>query len=115
MSWRERTETFLANWPEPHKSRMISRLAEENDLAENLGWTCLPDDRRGFGYCSFFKGRDHVWECSRGWVRASKDDNDRYQSHHYFRTLDDALKSENAYARLNQHGEFKSVFAPTPV
>lgn len=109
MSWRETVEHFFTNWSEPHKSRMLAALAEENDMAEELGFTCEIDERRGHGWCKFKKDRDTVWEVARGWARATLDDQDRYQNHRYFHTLSQALKDEDPHGRLGRYGTFERI------
>ena len=39
-----------------------TRLQEENELAESLGFKCEPDRRRGGGFCRFIRGEWHVWD-----------------------------------------------------
>jgi hypothetical protein len=34
----------------------------ENQLAKELGFECVKDKRRGFGWCKFVRGEWHVWE-----------------------------------------------------
>lgn len=120
MSWRQTVESTFAGWPATERSRAMQEIAEENDHAERLGYTCHPDDRRGFGKCYFMKGNTRVWHSPDGWAVATGtgqgasnvrgedclDDCDlgHYESRSFFHTLDQALRGEGAFLRLNRFG-----------
>ncbi len=100
--WFTACSKYLVNWSEPHKTNMVISLARENNMAEDLGFTCVPDAKRGTGYCSFEQGPVRVWECvlsGRGvyWARAKVVD-EHFTGQRYFCTLEDALHDRNCYA-----------------
>ena len=77
----------------------MAALAEENDLAEQHGFTCVPSEDRGGGWCKFTKDRTRIWYCQEGWARAVLDDTDTFTNQHYFHTLGQALRNENPHAK----------------
>jgi len=72
------------------------RWQHERNLAEHLGWECVPDAKRGNGWCSFRKGDVHVWQ-GRYWVRARLI-GDTYRFHQLHQRLSEALRDENGIA-----------------
>lgn len=93
---------------------MLVGLAEENDLAERLGFTCELDDRRGHGWCRFRRRDDQheiiVWESfthvssqpelDMSWRRGTRPlaDECAFESFGY-RNLGDALRAQNPVAK----------------
>lgn len=105
MSWRQTVESIFAGWPATERSRVMQEIAEENDHAERLGYTCHPDDRRGFGKCYFMKGNTRVWHSPDGWAVATCTGQvGHYEARSFFHTLDQALRGEGAFLRLNRFG-----------
>lgn len=103
MSWRQAVELEFAGWPANERSRAMQEIAEENDHAERLGYTCHLDDRRGFGKCYFMKGNTRVWQSADGWVSAiCTGQVGHYWARDLFHTLDQALRGEGAFLRLNR-------------
>lgn len=103
MAWREVVEAYYKDWGEAHKADMLKALAKENDLAEALGFNCVPDDRRGFGQCAFTRDDVRVWCCGLCWARARVIDG-HYKYHLYYRNLRHALQNTSAFARLGTPG-----------
>lgn len=99
MSWRNKILPMFTHYTEQARNSQMAALAEENDLAEEEGFTCVPDDKRGHGWCKFHKDRTTVWSCSHGWARAVLDDTDSFTNHRYYHTLSQALRNEKPHAR----------------
>lgn len=105
MSWRQAVDSTFAGWPASERSRAMQEIAEENDHAERLGYTCHPDDRRGFGKCYFTKGNTRVWHSPDGWAVATCTGQvGHYDARSFFHTLDQALRGEGAFLHLNRFG-----------
>ena len=102
-SWREAVAPYHEGWSEPHRTRMLEALAEENDFGESLGFTCEPDKRRGYGWCSFSQGVVYIWSCGEYWARAKLIDG-MYQHHLYYHTLQQALRNNCPFAKLGDLG-----------
>lgn len=87
-------------------------IAEENDHAERLGFTCEPDDRRGFGFCLFKQNTVRVWNGPEGWTRAQitghyhNGDNRcyTYGARKFYHTLDQALRDVNPFLAYDEYG-----------
>lgn len=105
MSWRKAVESEFAGWPGNERTRAMQELADENDHAERLGYTCHPDDRRGFGKCYFMKENIRVWQSADGWASAKCTGViGQYADRELFHTLDQALRGENRFLQLNRFG-----------
>ena len=100
MSWRKTILPTLSHLPDETRNRTMALVAEENDLAESLGFKCRPDDKRDLGWCRFHKDRTQVWLADAGWMRAFLDDADTFVNQRIYHTLSQALKDENHHARL---------------
>ncbi len=111
MSWRETVASIYEHWDASHRQKIMEALAQENDYAESLGFTCEIDDRRGGGWCKFVRDNVRVWECLHGWVRAECI-RDMYQQHRYFHTLGQALRDEHAFAVCNVNGGLEYIEEP---
>ena len=57
------------------------RWKTENKLAESLGFTCVPDPRRGANWCKFVFGAWWVWSIGR-WQVARLGEDLRYHYHY---------------------------------
>lgn len=105
MSWRQIVESEFAGWPGTLRSQAMQSIAEENDHAERLGYTCHLDDRRGFGRCYFIKDNVRVWHSADGWVSAAcKGVVGVYRERRLYHTLDQALRDANHFASVNAYG-----------
>lgn len=105
MSWRQAVEVEFAGWPASERSRAMQEIAEENDHAERLGFTCHLDDRRGFGKCYFINGNRRVWQTADGWVGSTcTGPVGFYGARDLFHTLDQALRNVNPFAHVNRFG-----------
>lgn len=69
----------------------LTRSEEEQVLARENGFECLPAIERGANWYSFKKGDLHVWIVREGWQTAYLI-NDRFTDHQIFKTLEEALK-----------------------
>lgn len=103
MNWRAAVAPIFKNHSREAKNQQYAAIAEENDFAEDLGFKCTPDKNRGHGWCKFTKDNVTVWGCRDGWCRAELIDN-KYENHHYFRTLSQALENDSPHAHLNELG-----------
>lgn len=114
-TWRPAVEKFLENWSEPNKTEMLNAIAEENDLAESLGFACEIDKDRGYGWCRFTKGEILVVErpvSGHGvyWVRwrprTPEDGEGPPRVSLYFPNdkLEDALRDRNPIGKGTQFG-----------
>ena len=112
MSWRKLVEEEICRtWPTEQRRRCMEAVAPDNDHAERLGFTCHLDDRLGFGRCYFTLGHVRVWESPEGWRRATcVGVAGVYGDHTLFRTQNQALRDESAFARINRFGQH----IPTP-
>ena len=55
---------------------------EENLLAEEMGFACVGDAKRGGGgWCRFQIGNWHVWSLGDNWQVAKLDEDGRYRQH----------------------------------
>ena len=115
--WRTDLESLMKNFHEQAKIDRRRAVEADNALAEELGYACHLDPRRGHGYCRFSKGNVEVWEtASNGrvwWMRAQAVPN-RYSSLYFrnqtfFERKEDALRNENPYARLGRYGMMERI------
>ena len=106
MTWKKAVEQEFAGWPAEERKRAMQEVAELNDFAERIGFTCHPDDRLGFGRC-YFTNRQHVrvWHSPEGWVRANGTGvADRYAERKLFHTPQQALQDKSPFAVINRYG-----------
>jgi len=57
--WLKVCDPYWINYSDKGAA-MRAAVAKENDPAEALGFECVPDNHRGFGYCKFRRASDRV-------------------------------------------------------
>ena len=109
--WRKTIEAHLPPEDTEQRRSLIGQIAEENDLADALGFACLPDERRGYGFCYFVQTRRRhrvvLWDTSEGWQRIyqQRGTDAKIRLRRYFCTLAQALRNENPRAYKDAQGE----------